>query len=44
MSDDKATTGIAGLDEVLGGGLARDRTYLVEGTPGAGKTTVGSSS
>jgi circadian clock protein KaiC len=41
MSDDKAATGIAGLDEVLGGGLARDRTYLVEGTPGAGKTTVG---
>ena len=40
-SDEKAATGIAGLDEILGGGLARDRTYLVEGTPGAGKTTVG---
>jgi circadian clock protein KaiC len=41
MSDDKAATGIAGLDEVLCGGLARDRAYLVEGAPGAGKTTVG---
>lgn len=41
MSDDKATTGIAGLDEVLCGGLARDRLYLVEGAPGSGKTTVG---
>ena len=38
---DKAATGIAGLDDVLGGGFARDHTYLVEGTPGAGKTTVG---
>ena len=37
----KAATGIAGLDEVLGGGFARDHTYLVEGEPGAGKTTVG---
>jgi circadian clock protein KaiC len=33
-------TGVPGLDDVLGGGLAADRLYLVEGTPGAGKTTI----
>jgi circadian clock protein KaiC len=33
-------TGVAGLDDVLGGGLAADRLYLLEGAPGAGKTTV----
>jgi circadian clock protein KaiC len=34
-------TGIAGLDEVLYGGIIPDNTLLVEGTPGAGKTTLG---
>lgn len=37
----RASTGIEGLDTVLGGGLLRNRTYLVEGAPGAGKTTLG---
>ena len=37
----RAATGIAGLDDVLGGGLPRGHLYLVEGTPGAGKTTLG---
>jgi len=32
--------GVAGLDDVLGGGLTAGRLYLVEGTPGAGKTTL----
>lgn len=36
----KASTGIAGLDLVLEGGLARDRLHLVEGNPGTGKTTM----
>jgi circadian clock protein KaiC len=36
----KASTGIAGLDLVLQGGLARDRLHLVEGNPGTGKTTM----
>lgn len=36
----KARTGIAGLDDVLAGGLVRGRVYLLEGTPGTGKTTV----
>jgi circadian clock protein KaiC len=29
-----------GLDDVLGGGLAPNRLYLVEGAPGSGKTTL----
>ncbi len=33
-------TGIAGLDSILGGGLPRGHVYLVEGVPGAGKTTL----
>jgi circadian clock protein KaiC len=35
-----AATGIEGLDDVLCGGLTRDRTYLIEGVPGSGKTTL----
>jgi len=35
-----APTGVCGLDAVLGGGLTRNRLYLVEGMPGAGKTTL----
>jgi circadian clock protein KaiC len=35
-----ASTGIPGLDDILGGGLPRHRLYLVQGTPGAGKTTL----
>jgi circadian clock protein KaiC len=33
-------TGVAGLDEVLLGGLARNGFYLVQGDPGSGKTTL----
>src|SRR5215212_3508667 len=36
----KAPIGIAGLDDILCGGLARSRLHLLEGTPGTGKTTV----
>jgi circadian clock protein KaiC len=36
-----ASTGIPGLDDVLNGGLPRDRIYLLQGDPGVGKTTVG---
>ena len=36
----KAGTGVAGLDDILHGGLARDRVYLLEGSPGTGKTTA----
>src|SRR6218665_2449546 len=37
----RASTGIAGLDHILGGGLPHKHLYLVEGNPGAGKTTLG---
>lgn len=33
-------TGVPGLDAILLGGLAREHLYLVEGTPGSGKTTL----
>ncbi|PPQ36845.1 circadian clock protein KaiC [Rhodoblastus acidophilus] len=36
---ERVSTGIPGLDEILIGGLARHRLCLVEGLPGAGKTT-----
>ena len=34
----KILTGISGFDEITSGGLPRNRTTLVMGTPGAGKT------
>jgi circadian clock protein KaiC len=37
----KAGTGIPGLDDVLGGGLPRSYSYVLQGTPGTGKTTIG---
>ena len=39
-SQPRASTGIAGLNDILGGGLTPNRVYLVEGTPGTGKTTL----
>lgn len=33
-------TGVAGFDEVMNGGLPADYFYLLEGDPGAGKTTL----
>lgn len=39
-TDSFLSTGISGLDEILRGGLTRDRLYLVEGSPGSGKTTL----
>ncbi|PHR05189.1 MAG: circadian clock protein KaiC, partial [Sulfitobacter sp.] len=38
--DTRLKTGTAGLDIVLHGGLTPNRLYLVEGTPGSGKTTL----
>jgi circadian clock protein KaiC len=37
---DRVSTGIPGLDDVLGGGLDPERLYLIEGEPGTGKTTL----
>jgi circadian clock protein KaiC len=36
----RVAVGVAGLDAILGGGLPRDRFYLVQGDPGVGKTTL----
>ena len=36
----RAATGIAGIDDILGGGLPADRLYLIQGYPGTGKTTL----
>src|SRR5215831_2782803 len=36
----RAEIGIVGLDDVIGGGLARNRLHLLEGSPGTGKTTI----
>ncbi len=35
----RSKTGIPGLDEVLSGGFLPNRLYLIDGNPGAGKTT-----
>ena len=35
-----AATGVPGLDDILAGGLQRGRVYLIEGSPGTGKTTI----
>ncbi|MDB5899148.1 MAG: circadian clock protein KaiC [Ramlibacter sp.] len=40
-TQERASTGIPGLDDVLGGGLPTNHVYLVEGDPGSGKTTLG---
>jgi circadian clock protein KaiC len=35
-----AQTGVAGLDDILRGGLPKGRLYLLDGEPGTGKTTL----
>ena len=37
---ESSATGIAGLDNILCGGLTPNRLYLIEGVPGSGKTTL----
>ena len=41
MQFERASSGIVGLDDVLGGGFPRAQIFLIEGNPGAGKTTLG---
>jgi circadian clock protein KaiC len=36
----RVSTGIPGLDDILGGGFFPNRLYLAEGQPGTGKTTL----
>ncbi|EQD72857.1 circadian clock protein, KaiC, partial [mine drainage metagenome] len=37
----KVPTGVAGLDEMLGGGFPAGHVILVSGLPGTGKTCLG---
>lgn len=36
----KARVGVPGLDDILAGGLSPGHVYLLEGSPGTGKTTI----
>lgn len=36
----RAALGVKGLDHILGGGLPRNKLYLIQGDPGSGKTTI----
>ena len=38
---ERAPTGIAGLDEMLGGGLPRESSTVIQGATGTGKTLLG---
>ena len=39
-TSERVSTGVAGLDNILDGGFPPYHLYLVEGTPGTGKTTL----
>jgi len=40
VATQRCASGVAGLDDVLGGGFPRGYFYLLEGEPGSGKTTL----
>ena len=40
LVEERLSTGAAGLDDILGGGLPKGHLYLLEGEPGTGKTTI----
>ncbi len=40
IAEPRISTGVPGLDDILCGGLTPSRLYLLEGTPGTGKTTL----
>src|SRR5262245_11346975 len=39
-TEERAATGIAGLDDILRGGFTAGRLCLIEGVPGSGKTSL----
>lgn len=41
QSIERLSTGVGGLDEILQGGLIPERSYLLRGEPGTGKTILG---
>jgi len=40
VEEERQSTGIVGLDDILGGGLPEGHLFLIEGEPGTGKTTM----
>ena len=40
LPSEMITTAVPGLDDVMGGGMRRNRFFLLEGVPGSGKTTL----
>jgi circadian clock protein KaiC len=40
VESERASTGVHGLDVILGGGLFKNAIYMVSGRPGAGKTIL----
>ncbi|MGN2251832.1 ATPase domain-containing protein [Frateuria sp. GZRe12] len=38
---EQLSMGVTGLDDIMNGGLSRGRLFLLEGSPGTGKTTIG---
>ena len=40
VEPERIKTGVTGLDDILSGGLPIGQMYLLEGTPGTGKTTL----
>jgi circadian clock protein KaiC len=40
LNNGYCSSGIEGLDDILGSGLPRDCFYLIQGDPGSGKTTL----
>lgn len=41
MPEERISTGVHGLDEILEGGLLTQKSYLLRGGPGSGKSTFG---
>ena len=41
MNNERVSSGLAGLDEVLHGGFVSRKSYLLQGGPGSGKSTFG---
>ena len=40
LKDQRCSSGVEGLDDILSSGLPRDCFYLIQGDPGSGKTTL----